>query len=119
MKQKSSFRSIVDFYFAFKYRIMKVLKWSLLFVLAIVFLTGCFADTVKVDMNTIENYPTFLMGLWHGIICPVTFVLSLFSDSTAIYQAGGAGWYDFGFLIGVSISFGGGGHGASRARRKR
>ena len=98
---------------------MRILKWTFLFFIAAILLTGCFADSVSVDLNTIDNYPTFFMGLWHGIICPVSFVFSLFSDSTAIYQSGGGGWYDFGFLFGVSISFGGGGHGASRARRRR
>jgi len=92
----------------------------LLFVLVLsLVLTGCFAEKVPVDLNKIENYPTFFMGIWHGIIAPVTFIVSLFSDNTAIYQSGGSTWYDFGFLLGVSISFGGGGHGAKRVRRTK
>ena len=60
----------------------------------------------------------FWRGLWHGIIAPVTFVVSLFSDSVSVYEVhNNGGWYNFGFLLGLSIIFGGGGGGAARARR--
>lgn len=98
---------------------MPKFKFLLFAFVASLFLAGCFAETVPVDLNKIENYPTFFMGIWHGIIAPVTFIISVFSDNTAIYQSGGSTWYDFGFLIGISMSFGGGGHGASRARSRK
>jgi hypothetical protein len=61
----------------------------------------------------------FWFGLWHGIISPVTFVISLFSRGTQIYEVhNSGGWYDFGFLLGISMIFGGGGGGAARARRR-
>jgi hypothetical protein len=61
----------------------------------------------------------FLPGLWHGVISPVTFVISLFSRTTQIYEVhNNGGWYDFGFLLGISMIFGGGGGGAARARRR-
>ena len=28
------------------------------------------------------------LGLWHGIIAPVTFVISLFTDSVSVYEGG-------------------------------
>ena len=61
----------------------------------------------------------FWMGLWHGIIFPVIFVVSLFTDDVSVYEVANNGnWYDFGFLIGVAMSLGGGG-GAGILARKR
>jgi hypothetical protein len=52
----------------------------------------------------------FWMGLWHGIIAPITFIISLFTDSVSMYEVHNTGgWYDFGFVLGAGILFGGGG----------
>jgi hypothetical protein len=52
----------------------------------------------------------FWAGLWHGLISPITFLVSLFSPRVRIYETNNRGrWYDFGFIIGVSGAFGGGG----------
>jgi hypothetical protein len=52
----------------------------------------------------------FWAGLWHGLISPITFLVSLFSPNVRIYETNNRGrWYDFGFIIGVSGAFGGGG----------
>jgi len=57
----------------------------------------------------------FWLGLWHGIIAPVTFVISLFSDNVSLYEVHNNGnWYDFGFVLGAGILFGGGGLGSRR-----
>ena len=46
--------------------------------------------------------PGFLLGLWHGFIFPVAWVLSLFMPDVAVYAVpNNGGWYDFGFFIGV------------------
>jgi hypothetical protein len=51
----------------------------------------------------------FWAGLWHGLISPITFLVSLFSNNVRIYETNNRGrWYDFGFIIGVSGAFGGG-----------
>lgn len=51
----------------------------------------------------------FWYGLWHGVITPVTFVISLFSDSVEIYAVNNnGGWYNFGFVIGLGLLGGGG-----------
>ena len=62
----------------------------------------------------------FWLGVWHGIILPVTFLISLFSDGVSVYEVGNNGnWYDFGFFLGVLMSLGGSGGGAGvRARRR-
>jgi hypothetical protein len=52
----------------------------------------------------------FWAGLWHGLISPITFLVSLLSPNVRIYETNNRGrWYDFGFIIGVSAAFGGGG----------
>lgn len=57
----------------------------------------------------------FWHGVWHGLIVPITFVISLFSDHVQIYEVhNNGGWYNLGFLFGVSGVFGGGGHGSGR-----
>jgi hypothetical protein len=43
-------------------------------------------------------------GLWHGIIAPITLVLSFFNSDTHMYEVHNAGSeYDLGFLLGVTI----------------
>jgi hypothetical protein len=44
----------------------------------------------------------FWAGLWHGIIAPITFIVSLFADGVRIYETNNNGrWYDFGFILGI------------------
>jgi hypothetical protein len=44
----------------------------------------------------------FWYGLWHGMIAPFAWFVSLSSDSTAIYAIyNDGGWYDFGFILGI------------------
>ena len=59
----------------------------------------------------------FWLGLWHGIISPVTFFVSLFVDDVNICELHNDGnWYNFGFVLGAGILFSGGFAG-SRKRR--
>jgi hypothetical protein len=64
----------------------------------------------------------FWLGLWHGFIAPVTFVISRFASSVGMYEVhNNGGWYDFGFLLGLGMLHGGGaaGRGAYGARKRR
>lgn len=62
----------------------------------------------------------FWWGLWHGIIAPITFIISLFDETVGIYEVHNTGgWYDFGFLFGLSMVFGGGAGGGAAAGRRR
>jgi hypothetical protein len=46
--------------------------------------------------------PGFLLGVWHGFIFPVAWVLSLFLDNVAVYAVpNNGGWYDFGYFVGI------------------
>jgi hypothetical protein len=50
----------------------------------------------------------FWMGFWHGLIAPITFVVSLFNPGVRFYETNNnGGWYDFGFILGASSSLGG------------
>jgi hypothetical protein len=52
----------------------------------------------------------FWAGLWHGLISPITFIVSLFSPNVRIYEVRNDGrWYDFGFVLGAG-ALGGSGH---------
>ena len=58
--------------------------------------------------------PAFIRGLIDGLLAPISFVLSLFSDSIRMYAFPNIGrWYDFGFLLGLS-AWGGGAHTVTR-----
>jgi hypothetical protein len=60
----------------------------------------------------------FWLGLWHGIIAPITFVISLFSDNVNVYEIHNNGnWYNFGFVLGAGVLLGGGGAGSRRRKR--
>ena len=59
----------------------------------------------------------FWLVLWQGIISPVTFVISLFTDNVSLYEVHNNGnWYDFGFVLGAGILFGGGFGGSRRGK---
>ena len=48
--------------------------------------------------------PGFLLGLWHGFIFPVAWVVSLFVPTVAIYAVpNSGGWYDFGYFLGIVV----------------
>lgn len=46
-------------------------------------------------------------GLWHGIIAPVTLVISFFDSDVQMYEVHNAGSeYNFGFFLGEALIFG-------------
>ena len=48
--------------------------------------------------------PGFLLGLWHGFIFPVAWVVSLFFKNVAVYAVpNNGGWYDFGYFLGIVV----------------
>lgn len=57
------------------------------------------------------NSAGFLGGFWHGMIAPITFIISLFNQNVRIYETNNNGrWYDFGFCLGAGIIIGNGTH---------
>ena len=46
--------------------------------------------------------PGFWLGLWHGFIFPIAWIVSLFADKVAVYAVpNNGGWYDFGYFVGI------------------
>lgn len=51
----------------------------------------------------------FWKGLWHGLIAPITFIISIFSKSVRFYEVHNSGlWYNFGFVLGAGLFLSGG-----------
>ena len=48
--------------------------------------------------------PGFWLGLWHGFIFPVAWLVSLFAPKVAVYAVpNSGGWYDFGYFLGIVV----------------
>ena len=66
------------------------------------------------------NAPGFFMGLWHGLIFPLAWIVSLFAPNIAIYAVpNNGGWYDFGYFLGIVVFGVGAKHGHRRVVRSR
>ncbi len=64
-------------------------------------ISACARQTVEAVSHE-PGTPGFLLGLWHGFIFPVAWLLSLFDRQIAIYAVPNAGgWYDFGYFLGI------------------
>lgn len=49
-----------------------------------------------------DHLAGFWAGLWHGLLFPITFIISLFTDGVSVYDVHNNGnWYDFGFFLGI------------------
>ena len=87
-------------------------------VLLCILLAGCAAgpNQLAKSANRDGKVAGFWLGLWHGLIAPVTFIISLFTKSVQMYEVhNNGGWYNFGYLLGLACVLGGGG--ASSHRR--
>jgi hypothetical protein len=99
---------------------MKNLFFVLVISLLMLGIAGCAAGPNEMVNSPDEDGKVagFWQGLWHGIISPFAFVISLFSDTVHVYEVhNNGGWYNFGFLLGASIILGGTGGGAGSRRR--
>jgi hypothetical protein len=87
---------------------------ALLLIGALLLLGACAAGPNEL-VDTGPDPAGFWLGLWQGLISPITFIVSLFTSSVNIYEVQNNGnWYDFGFMLGVACALGsGGGAGAS------
>jgi len=104
-------------YYIIKYqitmKIKKLLTLTIFILFALIILSSC-AEVQHIEACQTGHTFGFFGGLLHGIIAPVSFVISLFSDHVAVWAVNNnGGWYTFGFLIGV----GGLGFGGSKASR--
>lgn len=66
---------------------------------ALLVLTAC---ATQAPAGVAPQAPGFLLGVWHGIIFPVAWFLSLLVPDIAIYAVpNNGGWYDFGYFVGI------------------
>lgn len=75
--------------------------WAIVVALVLV---GCAAGDPRF---TAGDPAGFWVGLWHGLIAFVTLVVGIFDGDVRVYEVDNTGgWYDFGFLIGVTALWG-------------
>jgi hypothetical protein len=87
-----------------------LLTFALLLIASLA-LAGCGSPNEHVD----AGYDGFWDGLWDGMTAGFAFVGNLFGGHYGVYETDNNGnWYDFGFLLGAGVLFGGGGGAASR-----
>jgi hypothetical protein len=80
-------------------------------------LTSCAAGNAQFTQDTPAG---FWWGLWHGIISVISLVVHIFNESVVIYETDNTGgWYDFGFLLGVILVWGGGCHASCKTAEKK
>lgn len=77
----------------------------------VVLLSACAGPNTVLDTPGADgSVAGFWWGLWNGITAPLAFIGSLFSDNIHFYEVhNNGGWYNFGFVLGTGILFGGGG----------
>jgi hypothetical protein len=79
-----------------------MLASAALAVIAVLSLTACAATQASDAVD--KTAPGFWLGLWHGFIFPVAWVVSLFTDQVSIYAVpNNGGWYDFGYFLGIVV----------------
>lgn len=84
-------------------------------LLLVLLLSACAATQTDAAVATAATTPGFWLGVWHGFIFPVAFIVSLFMPDVAIYAVpNNGGWYDFGYFVGIVFL----GVGARSSRRR-
>jgi len=85
---------------------MKRSKLAVALGIVAVLVAACAAPGIPAV--NLPGTPGFWLGLWHGMIFPVTFIVSLFNHGVGVYAAvNDGGWYNFGFFLGIGMSMGG------------
>ncbi len=82
-----------------------VKKVCVMFLVLVVglLLTGCAPGPNIAVQHVLKGRELagFWLGLWHGWISLVTFIVSLFSKNVNFYEVyNNGGWYNFGFMVG-------------------
>jgi len=98
--------------------VMRRVRTIGLLALLVLVLAGCAAGANPGVGTTPDggNIAGFWLGLWQGVIVPITFVISLFNDGVNVYEVYNTGnWYNFGFVLGAVFLIGGS-HGARSAK---
>jgi len=89
-------------------------------ILAMILLTASCAPGPNALEKTADaegRIAGFFLGLWHGFISPVTFIVSVFTSKVRFYEVHNIGaWYNFGFVLGAGLFLSGGVLGRKKKR---
>ena len=92
------------------------MKRTLLPAIGIILLASLLAWACAPGPNALEKTADaggkvagFWMGIWHGLISPITFIVSVFSKDVRLYEVhNSGGWYNLGFVLGAGLFLSGG-----------
>lgn len=90
--------------------------------ICIFILSSCAAGPNKLEKTPDEEGKVagFFTGIWHGLISPITFVISVFSKNVRFYEVHNNGtWYNFGFVLGAGLFLSGGILGKGSRKKKK
>lgn len=80
----------------------KTFSIQVIFILACLpLMLGCLAHSQSVVQCVSGETFGFWGGLWHGLISPISWLCSLFSNVEIWAVNNNGGWYSFGFICGV------------------
>jgi len=81
---------------------------NFLFVFALILMSGCMPDgnpateSAELFSAVCADTAGFWLGLWQGMIAPLSWLVSLFVPEVNVYEVcNSGGWYDFGFIIAI------------------
>lgn len=101
---------------------MKIISFFGICLILVFILSSCVAGPNKLEKTPDEEGKVagFFKGLWHGLISPITFIISIFTEKIRLYEVHNNGtWYNFGFVLGAGLFLSGGILGKGRKSKKR
>jgi uncharacterized BrkB/YihY/UPF0761 family membrane protein len=101
---------------------MKIFSVIGICLILVFILSSCVAGPNKLEKTPDEEGKVagFWKGLWHGLIAPITFIISIFSKTVRFYEVHNNGsWYNFGFVLGAGLFLSGGILGKSSCKKKK
>ena len=99
---------------------MNSIKIASIIFIVILLLSSCVPGPNKLEKtpDTEGKIAGFLKGIWHGLLAPITFIISIFSSKVRFYEVHNNGfWYNFGFVLGAGLFLSGGIFGHKKTRK--
>jgi hypothetical protein len=100
--------------------VMKIFSAIGICLILVFVLSSCVAGPNRLEKTPNEEGKVagFWKGLWHGLISPITFIISVFSKTIRFYEVhNNGGWYNFGFVLGAGLFLSGGILGKRKKRK--
>lgn len=94
----------------------KTMRKTIIVILIAFLMIRCAESQPNINQCLEGHEYGFWGGLWHGMIAPISFIISIFDGSIEMYAPNNnGGWYAFGFVLGAGI-LGAGGSSASKRK---